>query len=217
MVSKALANRLKLFLSLIIGETQSAFVSNRLITDNALLAFEAFHYMKNKRQGVVGHFVLKLDMMKAYDRVEWHFLRCLLQRLGFSLDWIRCIMSCLESVSFSFKFNDGVHGMVYPTMELRQGCSLSAYLFIICVEALSSLLNKAVQTKQLHGLSVSRGGLILSHLLFVDDCLLFARTTTKECSVLIDILSSYERASGQKVNMLKFEICFSKNVNSQRR
>lgn len=68
--SKTLANRLKPFLSALVGETQSAFVANRLITDNALLAFESFHYMKNKRHGSVGYFGLKLDMMKAYDRVE---------------------------------------------------------------------------------------------------------------------------------------------------
>lgn len=126
-------------------------------------------------------------------------------------------MSCLESVSFSFKFNDGIHGMVYPSRGIRQGCPLSPYLFILCAEALSNLLSMAVLTNQFHGLSISRGGPILSHLLFADDCLLFARATTSECSTLTGILSSYERASGQKVNMMKSEICFSKNVNVQRR
>lgn len=72
-ISKTLANKLKLCLGDIISTNQSAFVPKRLITDNALIAFEIFHYMKRGGEGRDGSVALKLDMSKAYDRMEWGF------------------------------------------------------------------------------------------------------------------------------------------------
>ena len=71
--SKVLANRLKLILPDIIAPNQSAFVPGRLIMDNVLIAYEMSHYMQHKRRGDVGYATMKLDMSKAYDRVEWSF------------------------------------------------------------------------------------------------------------------------------------------------
>ena len=72
--SKVLANRLKKFMPDLIIEHQSAFAKNRLILDNVLVAFETLHYMKNHNSGQTGFMVLKLDMSKAHDRVEWNYL-----------------------------------------------------------------------------------------------------------------------------------------------
>ncbi|KAL0442158.1 UNVERIFIED_CONTAM: hypothetical protein Sradi_0154700 [Sesamum radiatum] len=73
--TKCIANRLKPLLDKIITPTQSAFVPSRLITDNILIAFEINHFIKNKTWGKTGHIALKLDISKAYDKVEWNFLR----------------------------------------------------------------------------------------------------------------------------------------------
>ena len=72
--SKAIANRLKNILLTIISDTHSAFVHGRLITDNVLVAFEAMQHISKKKSGKVGEMELKLDMSKAFDRVEWVFL-----------------------------------------------------------------------------------------------------------------------------------------------
>ena len=72
--SKVLANRLKKFMPDLLIEHQSAFAKNRLISDNVLVAFETLHYMKNHNSGQTGFMVLKLDMSKAHDRVEWNYL-----------------------------------------------------------------------------------------------------------------------------------------------
>lgn len=82
------------------GENQSAFVPNRMITDNALITFECFHNMDSKKNGRKGFMGLKLDMSKAYNRVEWGFLEHVLRSMGFPENWISLIMKCVNIVSF---------------------------------------------------------------------------------------------------------------------
>jgi hypothetical protein len=81
-ITKTIANRIKAILPGIISHNQSAFIQDRFITDNTLIAFKIFHYMKNtnRKNGYVG---IKTDMAKAYDRVEWEFLQATLEAMGF--------------------------------------------------------------------------------------------------------------------------------------
>ena len=118
-MSKVMANKLKPFLGDIISFNQSAFIWKRSITDSASIAFEFFHSMKRKVSSSKGCFALKLDMSKAYDRVEWGFLEKVKWRMGFSDDWVRRIMDCISSVSFSFKLNGNIFGDLKPSRGLR--------------------------------------------------------------------------------------------------
>ncbi|KAL0430714.1 UNVERIFIED_CONTAM: hypothetical protein Sradi_0697400 [Sesamum radiatum] len=119
--SKTIANRLKPFLDEIISQNQSAFIPSSLITDNIFLAFELNHYLHTKTWGTKGHTVIKLDISKTYDKVEWGFLERMLTRLGFDFKFVRFVMSCVNIVSYSFLLNGCEFGSLTPTRGLRQG------------------------------------------------------------------------------------------------
>ncbi|XP_074314641.1 uncharacterized protein LOC141649868 [Silene latifolia] len=211
LVSKVLANRLKLFLNEIVSENQSAFTPGRLISDNILMAFEVFHYMKNARSKE-GHMAIKLDMAKVYDRIEWDFLRKVLLVLRFDRSWVARVMDCVTSVTFAVMINGTPSEEFRPSRGLRQGDPLSPYLFILCAEALSNLMRRAVEAMTLHGIRVANGAPVISHLLFADDSIFFTRAMTGEVEVVKSILRRYEIASGQLVNLDKTMVSFSRGI-----
>ena len=115
LVSKVLANCLKIILPQIISENQSAFLSERFITDNVLIAFELMHYLDHKKEGKENFMTVKLDMSKAYNRVKWGFIKKVIEKMGFHEKWINLIMQCISIVSYSVIINGAVHGCIYPT------------------------------------------------------------------------------------------------------
>lgn len=116
-----MANRLKQILPQLISSTQRAFVPGRLITDNVLVAYETLHTMHCRKKGRKGALALKLDISKAYDRVEWAFLEKIMHKLGFPEVWIGRVMSCISTSSFSVRINGKAYGNIIPTRGLRQG------------------------------------------------------------------------------------------------
>ncbi|KAL5781698.1 hypothetical protein ACOSP7_006727 [Xanthoceras sorbifolium] len=119
LIAKVLANRLKLVLDDVISPSQSAFVSSCLIMDNIVVAYQCLHHLRNSRSGSKGHIALKLDMSKAYDRVEWGFLQKIMERLGFSLGWISKVMGCVSSASYVFLVNGEPRDRIIPKRGLR--------------------------------------------------------------------------------------------------
>ena len=149
--SKVLSNRLKVILLDIISLNQSAFVPGRMITDNVLLAYEMTHYMQTKRGGQESFAAVKLDMSKAYDRVEWLFLKMMMDRLGFDEKWVDIIMKCVSTVTYRIKVNGELTDEIVPECGLRQGDPLSPYLFLLCAEAFSCLLHAAEERGDMEG------------------------------------------------------------------
>ncbi|XP_021734157.1 uncharacterized protein LOC110700882 [Chenopodium quinoa] len=137
---------------------------------------------------------LKLDMSKAYDRVEWNFIESMMLKLGFDVNFVALIMRCLSSVSYSLLVNGFPSDRFVPTRGLRQGDPISPFLFLICAEGFSALLRNAESRKY--------------------DSLLFTRASEADVEAILDILSTYELASGQKLNLEKSEVSFSRNVSA---
>lgn len=97
-ISKMLVNRLNQIIDPIISDTQSAFIPGRLIPDNIMVGFEVMHYMEMKSSGKDSWMALKLDMYKAYDRVESRFLEVVLSKMGFENKFTQLFMKCMSSV-----------------------------------------------------------------------------------------------------------------------
>ena len=157
-IAKVLANRLKKILPFIISESQSAFVPGRLISDNILIAFETLHHIKLMKDNQQGYMALKLDMSKAYDRVEWAFLETIMLKMGLNVAWVSMVMVCVRTVSYSILINGEPRGFFHPTRGLREGEPISPYLFLLCAEGLNALRAKAALSKKIQGISISRGG-----------------------------------------------------------
>ena len=126
-VLKVLANKLKKILGTIISDCQSAFVPERVIIDNILISFEILHYIKTKRWGTSTHMALKLDMSKAYDRIEWDYLKALMLRMGFHPWWVNPVMAGISSVSYSVIVNGEASRFIKPSRGIKQGDTSSPY------------------------------------------------------------------------------------------
>ncbi|KAK3188794.1 hypothetical protein Dsin_028355 [Dipteronia sinensis] len=168
------------------------------------------------KKGRIRSLALKLDMLKAYDRVEWIFLAAMMNRLGFSDLWIDRIMRCVTSVSFSYLINGKICGSLKPFRGLRQGDPLSPYLFLVCAEGLLQLILDAERSGQLVGFRCSRGGPKITHLFFTDDSMIFTRASDKDYRTITKVLEKYVKASSQAINFQKSAMCVSNGVSQNR-
>ena len=145
-----------------------------------------------KIQGKQAWVALKLDMEKAYDRIEWSFIRQCLEHLGFHSKWIQWIMECITSISYSLLVSDEPSGLIRPTRGIRQGDPPSSYIFILCMEALSkALLKESMETKIGIGIKLSPGSERIPCLLFANDCLLFCKVEATTCNRLKSLLDTF--------------------------
>ena len=126
-------------------------------------------------------------------------------------------MLCISSVSYSVIINGVACGNVIPSRGIRQGDPLFPYLFLFCVEGFSALIHKAACDNQISGISIGRGCPKITHLFFASDSLFFCKAKEQECQKLVDILNSYEAASGQKINTDKSSVFFSPNTPQERK
>lgn len=97
----------------------------RCITDNITVAFETHHFLKRKRQGRECYVAVKVDMSKAYDKVEWEFLKVVMIKLEFCDKWVQLVMKCVTLVEYSILEDGGEFGKILPQRGLRQRDPLS--------------------------------------------------------------------------------------------
>ncbi|WZZ89379.1 hypothetical protein YC2023_117958 [Brassica napus] len=165
-ISKIIASRLKTFLPDIVYPTQSAFVSDRLISDNIIMAHEAIHSLRSHEYVSNNFMAAKTYMSKVFDRVEWNYLNVLLLSLGFHSTLVSWIMACVSMVQYSVLINGQSHGLITPHRGLRLGDPISPFLFVLCAKGLSFLLNQASNEDLLSGIQFSGEGPAIHHFFF---------------------------------------------------
>lgn len=187
-VSKVIANRLKPLMSDLVGPEQASFIPDRQSTDNIIIAQEAIHSLR-KLKGKTGALIAKIDLEKAYDRIDWYFLEQVLISVGFQCHMITVILNCIKSTSLSVIWNGERLASFIPERGLRQGDPLSPYLFVLCMEILSHKIKHVVALKSWKQCQLARGGPPLTHLFFADDLLLFWTASSHQATVIKGIMN----------------------------
>mgnify|MGYP004707993145 CR=1 FL=1 len=140
-----------------------------------------------------------------------------MMKMGFCPIWVKWILNCVTTAAYSFNVNGQKVGYVKPSRGIRQGDPLSPYLFLICAEGLSNLMNQRLNSKALTGVKVGKECPMLSHLLFADDSLFCCKASIQEAEQMKGMFAIYERASGQAINYENSAVFFSANTNKDLR
>ena len=203
LISKIIANRLKPILAECVSPNQAAFLKGRSLGKNVLLATELIRdYNKSSCHKSA---MLKIDIRKAFDTVCWDFVIKVFEAQQFPPMFITWITECISSPRFSVAINGELAGFFEGRKGLRQGDSISPYLFIMLMEVLSKLLDKAESDGQfvLHPMCSSPK---LTHLLFADDLLVFYDGSSDSTAGIKAIMNLFKDWSGLDTNEAKSEI-----------
>lgn len=199
-ISKILARRLKDTLPSAIEKNQCAFVKGRLLLENVILATKL---VKNyHKPGISTRSAIKLDISKAFDTVQWSFIEATLRAMGYPALFVTWIMRCVDTAAFSVSVNGELEGFFSSSRGIRQGCSLSPYLFVMVSNVLSRLLNSAVLNRRIvfHPLCMP---LKLTHLSFADDIMVFTDGTPSSLEGTIEVFDEFATISGLCINTAK--------------
>ena len=134
---------------------------------------------------------LKIDMEKAYDRLEWNFLLSVLKCFGFPSIWIQWVMRCVTTPSFSILINGNPYGFFKPGRGIHQGDPLSPFLFVLATEVLARLINKEACQHKIKGFKLAPHLVPITHLQFADDPFIFAQANDENMERIKAILETY--------------------------
>ena len=179
-LAKVLANRLKVVLDQLISESQNSFVGGRQILDSILITNEC---VDSQTKCMIPRVICKLDIEKTYDNVNWEALLKLLKKMGFGKKWCNWIRTCISTMQFSVLVNGSSANFFGSSRGLRQGDPLSPMLFLVMMEVFSRMVKRMGGARLLSSFRVDgrRGkGECVSHLLFVDDTILFCEAIVEQ-------------------------------------
>lgn len=214
-ISRIITYRLNSILPKLISVEQVGFVPGRSIHDNISLAHDLTHDLHQKTNG--GNVIIKLDMAKAYDRISWMFILRMLRSFGFSHQVCDIIYRNISNCYYSVKWDGKVHGYFKSNRGVRQGDPLSPTLFVLAMEWFSRALNGAVEDGLISPYATKKPSLIINHLMFADDILLFTNGNRNSINNLKSLIDEFCTLSGQNLNAEKCSIIFSDKITSNRR
>jgi hypothetical protein len=156
--------------------------------------------------------MLKIDLAKAFDRLEWSFIAAALARKGLHGYFIKLVHACVSSPRFSVIINGQAFESFISSRGIRQGCPLSPYLFILAINELSISLGEALEANQLTGISLGPNCPPIHSLLFADDLLICGQASLMEAQSMKQVLMGFCHSSGQLPNWTKSGLLFSRWV-----
>ena len=193
-VTKIIANHLQVLLPNLISPQPISFVPDRHIVNNIVIAQEVVHSM-HKKIGKKWLMTIKVDLEKAYDRLNWYFIFYTLQQTGLRIHFSRLIMECVNSCSMNILWNGEVTEEFFPGSGIRQGDPLSPYIFVLCIEHLSHDITQAVADGNWKPIQLAKHKTPLTHLFFADDLLLFAEASIDLTYTIDVVLENYCQSS----------------------
>lgn len=199
-ISKILVKCLKSILPEVILPNQTAFIQGKLLTENTILASEivqGYHKIGGPKR-----ITLKVDIAKAFDTIRWKFIFQCLRSLSVPEVFLRWLHACVCTISYSLGFNGAIYGYFKGTRGLRQGDPLSPYLFVLAMNCLSLMLNKAARNG-VFGYHAKCQRTALTHLYIADDLLIFYDGSTSSVNAILDILKDFELRSGLAISVVK--------------
>lgn len=154
---------------------------------------------------------IKIDLEKAFNKINWQFIKDMLNSIQIPTKLINIIMSCISSPELAILINGNPTQFFKPNRGVRQGDLLSPYLFILGMEYLSRLINYKITQCNWSPISITRKGPKISHTLFADDVLLFDGASTKKAPTISNVLNKFFSSSGLSTNINKSKIFFFNN------
>ncbi|KAA3453419.1 reverse transcriptase [Gossypium australe] len=179
LVMKVIANRLKVVFPNFISPEQAGFIAGRNISDNVIIAQEVIHSMRSKKTGK-NWMAIKLDLEKAYDRISWEFIHVSLVAAGIPEGIRKDIMNAISSSTMQILWNGVPSRPFKPARGIRQGCPLSPFLFVLCMEWLGNCIKHEMGKCRWHLIRLARSGPDISHLFFADDLVIFVNTKLED-------------------------------------
>nr|GEU61658.1 hypothetical protein [Tanacetum cinerariifolium] len=210
-ITKIIANHLKESLKVLVSPNQSAFVPGRSSVDNILLTQEIMH--NYHLDWGVPRYAFKVDFQKAYDTVDWDFLKMVLIGFGFHERMVLWIMECVTTTSFSISINGNLHGYFKGKRGLCQGDPLSPYLFTIIMEILTLMIKRQIRDSGSFTYHRHCSKLELVNLCFADDLFLFAHGDVNSEKVIMEALDEFKHASGLTPSLPKSTAYFCNVLN----
>lgn len=204
-ITKILTNRMQTVMGGIINETQGAFVKKRSIMDNILVCQGLVR--NYNREGGAPRCLMKLDLCKAYDTIDWDFIEEVMTGLNFPKKFSQWVLECVRTPMFSILLNGRPHGFFRSKRGIRQGDPMSPYLFVLGMEYFSRLLEGLHSNNGFH-YHFRCKNMQLTHLSFADDMMLVSRADLSSTKLLKDNFDEFSGSSGLQINLQNSEIFF---------